>query len=203
MACNNCYEDFLCKCTPYSSAVSINTSVVQGQYFIRLIDVQGNKFDVDADWSAQSLEFQVSDFPDGYFSGAGSQFTLEVYRNDNVGFCAPVKIPLVRYYDCISVSITGGTSDKSTIGCGYDCAPSTSNQSSLVTFTDQTQVTISWAPFLGTYGNNPLIQVFHLVSPGIYQLADVAVQTSFIDGVLDSILIDNGGSATGYVVISS
>jgi hypothetical protein len=202
MACNNCYEDFLCKCTPYNSAVVINTSIEDGDYIVRLTDSNGNMFDADAVKVEAGLEFNVAAFPEGFFSGQGNQFNLEVFRTDITGKCASVKIPMVSYVDCITISVKGGSIDKSEIGCVLSCMPSAAQQSALVTFEDQETVTIPWAGYLATYGNNPLIQVYHLVSPDVYQLASISIQTNYINGVLDNIVIDNGGSASGYVVIS-
>lgn len=202
MGCSTCYEDFLCKCIPYNSNVVINTSVPDGDYTVRLTDSQGNKFDAEATKVAAGLEFSVTGFPDGFFSAQESKFTLEVFRTDVTGSCAPVRIPMVSFVECIGISVVGGSIDKSEIGCTLECAPTVAGQAALVTFTNQSTINIPWAPFLAVYGNNPNIQVYHLVSGSTYQLANVSIQTNYVNGVLDSIVIDNGGSATGYVSIS-
>jgi len=202
MGCNSCYEDFLCKCVPYDSVVTINTSVPDGDYMVRLTDTNGNKFDATAEKVTDGVSFNVHDFPDGFISGPGNEFTLEVFKVDAPGSCTPITIPMVSFVNCIKVNIIGGSVDKSSIGCTLECSPTTSNQSALVTFTDQDEVDIPWAPFLTNYGNNPLIQVYHQVSPGVYQLANVSIQTNYVDNVLDNIVVLNAGPATGYVVIS-
>jgi hypothetical protein len=55
---------------------------------------------------------------------------------------------------------------------------------------------------LASFGNSPTVQIYHLVSADTYQLVDVSVQHIFTDGILASIEVDNGGVATGYILIS-
>jgi hypothetical protein len=83
---------------------------------VRVTDAQGNIYDAPGTWNAGDLDFNVYDFPDGLFSAPGNVIKIEVLL-DSSDQCAAVRIPLLKYYDCIEISINGGTAEKEEIGC--------------------------------------------------------------------------------------
>jgi len=126
-------------------------------------------------------------------------FTLQVQDNG----CKPVKFKVAQEYNCINFTIKGGTYEKDTLGCDFSCTPVAGDQNLLLPFTDEDVVTIEWTSgLLASFGSSPSIQVYHLISGSTYQLVDVAVQTVFTDGILTSIVVENAGPATGYLLIS-
>jgi hypothetical protein len=46
------------------------------------------------------------------------------------------------------------------------------------------------------------VQVYHELSQGVYQLVGVTIDQIRNNGVLTDINIDNGGQATGYILLS-
>lgn len=199
MGCTTCFEDYIAKC-PESISVFAQLPVLAPyeNYTWTIRDkfdhIYSGSFITDEDGFWQ---IDIDDLPDGLLTSYSGQFLLQVQDST----CKPIKFKIAQEYDCISFHIKGGTFVKDTIGCNFDCQPAP-NQSALVVFEDVASVTIPWAAYLGLFGNNPTIQVYHELSPGVYQLAEVAIQTVYEDGILQSIEIDNAGVATGYVVIS-
>lgn len=117
MGCTSCYEDWLCKCLPYDSTITINTNLPVGNYKVVITDHAGNKFQTDVSvYDQGSFELNIADFPEGLFSGPGNTVKIEVMAADG---CTPIKIPILSEYDCIEAEIKGGTMDKSNIGCFF------------------------------------------------------------------------------------
>lgn len=198
MNCNSCFQDYLAKCN-LSIQVYAQLSPLSDYRWI-IEDKFGNlyqgEFTTDADGFWQIL---VADLPPGMLTQYSGDFTLQVQDSG----CKPVKFKAASEYDCINFHIKGGNYEKDTLGCDFSCTPAAGSQTSMVQFEDDATVTITWtAGLLVAFGNSPTIQVYHETSPDVFQLVDVEVNQVFNTGILQSIEIDNGGIATGYVLIS-
>jgi len=200
MECNTCFNDFIAKCnTEINVFAQLPALPLYDSYKWVITDSLDRKFEGDFVVDENGFwQILVADLPEGLLTQYSGDFRLEVYDSS----CKPVKFKIAQEYDCISFEIKGGTFTKDYIGCSFSCTPPLASQTTLIAFTDAATVDITWAPYLATYGNNPLVQVYHLVSGTTYQLVDVAIQQTFTDGVLTSITINNAGVATGYVLIS-
>lgn len=198
MNCNCCFTDYIAKC---NLAIQVYAQLAPLSDYIWIItDKFGNKYqgefttDADGFW-----EIPVDQLPSGLLTQYSGEFTLQVQDSG----CKPVKFKIAAEYDCVNFTVKGGTYEKDTIGCDFSCTPAAGSQTSMVQFEDDATVTITWtAGLLAAFGNSPSIQVYHETSPDIFQLVDVEVNQVFSSGVLQSIEIDNGGAATGYVLIS-
>lgn len=200
MGCNTCFEDYVAKC---NDTITIYGQLASLPLYESYTWVITDKFDRKYEGSFQVdengfWEIPVTQLPDGLLTEYSGSFKLEAFDEG----CKPVKFKIAQEYDCISFGVKAGTFTKDFLGCNFNCVPNPAGQSALYPFTAQSEVTINWAPYLALYGNSPVIQVYHLISGTTYQLVDVAVQQVFTDGILTSIIIDNAGVATGYVVIS-
>lgn len=117
MSCRTCFEDWICKCLPYDSGITINANLAVGNYVVVITDKFENKYSVPvAVYDQGSFTINIADFPEGLFSEFGGTVKIEVMETDG---CTPIKIPLLNEYDCIEVSIHGGTMEKSNIGCFF------------------------------------------------------------------------------------
>ena len=200
MTCDTCFTDTLAKCNDtikvYAQLPALS---LYSSYRWVITDKFNNKYEgsfvPDEDGF---FEIPVDELPEGLLTQYSGSFLLQVYGDG----CKPVNFKIAQEVDCINFVIEGGTFVKDTLGCAFTCVPTPAGQSALYPFTDADTVSITWAPYLSIYGNNPTIQVYHLISPGVYQKVDVQIQQVFTDGVLTSIEIDNGGVNTGYIVIS-
>lgn len=196
MNCNCCFTDFIAKC---NLAITVYAQLAPlSDYRWIITDKFGNKYqgefttDSDGFW-----EIPVDQLPSGLLTQYSGEFTLQVQDSG----CKPTKFKIAAEYDCINFTVKGGTYEKDTLGCEFTCAAG-SSQTSMVQFEDDAMVTITWtAGLLAAFGNSPSIQVYHETSPDVFQLVDVEVNQVFSAGVLQSIEINNGGVATGYVLI--
>lgn len=196
--CCTCFTDYLAKCnteiTVYAqlSPLTEYTWVITDKFskkYQGIFTTDSNGF-----WT-----IPVDELPSGLLTEYSGLFSLEVMDSG----CKPVKFKIAQEYSCIDFVVKGGTYEKDTLGCDFSCTPAAGTQTQLVTFTDEDEITITWtAGLLASFGNSPTIQVYHLVSPGVYQLVDVTVQHVFTDGVLTSVVVENAGPATGYILIS-
>lgn len=196
--CCTCFTDFIAKCntelTVYAQLIPLT------DYRWIITDKFSKKYEGDFTTDSDGFwSIPVADLPAGLLTEYSGLFTLEVQDTG----CKPTKFKVAQEYTCIDFTVKGGTYEKNTLGCDFSCSPAIGNQTGLFPFTDEDEVAIEWTSGLLTaYGNSPSVQVFHSVGPNSYQLVDVAVQHVFTDGVLTSILVDNAGVATGYVLIS-
>lgn len=196
--CSTCFVDFLAKCNLEIQVYAQLSPLTSYRWVIS--DKFGKKY--EGDFTTDSDGFwtiPVDELPSGLLTEYSGLFTLEVMDSG----CKPVRMKIAQQYSCIDFTVKGGTYEKNTLGCDFSCTPVEGTQTRLVPFVDQANVTIEWtATLLTAFGNSPTVQTFHLVAPDTYQLVDVAIQHVFTDGVLTSILVDNAGIATGYVLIS-
>lgn len=200
MSCSTYFTDFIAKCNDTINVYAQLPSLpLYDSYRWVITDKNDHKYegsflvDENGFW-----EMAVEDLPEGLLTQYGGDFKLEVYDSS----CKPVKFKIAQEYDCIRFNVKGGTFTKDYIGCSFNCVPTPAGQSALVPFSEEETVTINWAPYLSTYGNSPVVQVYHSTGPDTYQLVDVQIEQIFTDGVLSTININNGGANSGYVVIS-
>ena len=195
--CFDCYPDYLVRC---STEIAVNAQLAPLSTYSWIIT---DKFDRQYSGQFTTNEngfwtIDVDDLPAGLLTQFSGQFKLQV-QDDS---CKPIKFKIAQEYDCIVFELKAGTREKNTIGCDFECTPTSGSQTLLFPFTEQ-NVTIPWTPTLRSqYGNSPTVQVYHLVSGTTYQLVDVEVQHVFTDGLLTSIVVNNSGDITGYVLIS-
>lgn len=198
MSCSTCFIDYIAKCNlevqMYAQLAPLS------DYTWVITDKFGNKYqgnfttDADGFWT-----IPVDELPSGLLTQYSGLFKLEVQDSG----CKPVKFKVAQEYDCIEFTVKGGTYEKNTLGCDFTCSPAVGSQTGIFNFTDASTFAITWTPaLLAAFGNNPSVQVYHLVAPDTYQLVDVSVEQVFSGPVLQEIDIDNAGSATGYVLIS-
>jgi hypothetical protein len=196
--CCTCFTDWIAKCnlslTVYAQLAPLTeyTWVISDKFSKKY----SGQFTTDSDgfWA-----IPVDELPPGLLTEYSGLFTLEVMDSG----CKPVRMKIAQEYSCIDFVVKGGSYEKDTLGCDFSCTPAAGDQNLLLNFADEDVITIEWTSgLLASFGSSPSIQVYHLVSPNVYQLVDVAVQTVFTDGILTSILITNSGEATGYVLIS-
>lgn len=117
MSCTNCFEDWICKCLPYDSTITINSPLPLGNYVVVVTDKFENKYSVPVSiYDVGSFEINIADFPEGLFSEHGGVVRIEVMAADG---CTPVKIPMTGEYDCIEIDVHGGTMGKSQVGCFF------------------------------------------------------------------------------------
>lgn len=197
-ACICCFSDFLAKCNTSIEVFAQLQPLTSYRWVIS--DKFGHKY--EGDFTTDSDGFwtiPVDQLPAGLLTEYSGMFSLEVMDTG----CRPVTFKVAGEYNCIDFTVKGGTYEKNTLGCDFSCTPVEGTQTRLVPFEDEENIEIEWTGTLLTaFGNSPTVQVFHLVAPDTYQLVDVAIQHVFTDGVLTSILVDNGGAETGYVLIS-
>lgn len=198
MECNYCFQDYLAKCNLEIQVYAQLSPLTDYTWIIT--DKFGNKYqgefttDADGFWT-----IPVDELPPGLLNQYSGTFTLEVQDSG----CKPAKFKVAQEYDCINFGIKGGTYEKNTLGCSFECSPAAGTQTTLIPFTNDDEITITWtAGLLAAYGNSPMIQVYHETAPNTFQLVDVTIEHVFTDGVLTSIVVTNAGPATGYILIS-
>jgi len=198
MSCTTCFEDFIAKCNLEIQSYLQLAPLTDYKWVItdrRDLKYQGD-FTTDADgfWV-----IPVDQLPPGLLTEFSGLFTLEV---QDLG-CKPVKFKAAQEFYCAQFTIKGGTYEKNTLGCDFTCSPAVGSQTGIFPFTSVSTFSITWTPaLLAAFGNSPSVQVYHLTAPDTYQLVDVTIEQVFNSGVLQQIDIDNGGVATGYVLIS-
>lgn len=115
MSCKTCFEDWICKCVPYSDFIVLNTNVPAGDYTYFLTDKNEHKYSGVATREADgTLTIPIADFPDGFFTEYSGSFKIEIFTDEG---CTPVPILLAKKYDCIEFDVKGGTFEKNEIGC--------------------------------------------------------------------------------------
>ena len=198
MSCTTCFTDYIAKC---NLQLQVYAQLAPLSDYIWIItDKFQNKF--HGDFTTDSNGFwtiPVDELPPGMLTQFSGLFTLEVQDSG----CKPVKFKVAQEFSCIDFVVKGGTYEKNNLGCDFSCTPAAGSQTQLIPFTDDDEITVEWTSgLLAQFGNSPVIQVYHLISGTTYQLVVVTIQQVFTDGVLTSIIINNGGPATGYVLIS-
>ncbi len=198
MSCSTCFTDYIAKCN-LEVQVYAQLSPLTGYTWI-ISDKFGKKYQGDFTTDADGFwTIPVDQLPAGLLTEFSGLFTLEVQDSG----CKPVKFKVAQEYDCIDFTVKGGTYEKNTLGCDFTCSPAVGSQTGIFPFTNATTFSITWTPaMLAAFGNSPTVQVYHLTAPDTYQLVDVSIEQVFSLGILQSIEVDNGGVATGYILIS-
>jgi hypothetical protein len=198
MACSLCFSDYIAKCNTELTVFAQLAPLTDYTWIItdKFTNKYEGQFTTNSDgfWS-----IPVDELPAGLLTQYSGLFTLEVQDSG----CKPVTFKIAMEYDCIDFTVKGGTYEKDTIGCDFSCTPAVGSQTGIFPFTSVEDFEIEWTTALrNAFGNNPSAQVYHLIAPDTYQLVDVSVQQVFESGLLQSINVENGGVASGYVLIS-
>lgn len=115
MGCNIYFDDWICKCVPYSDVIILNTNVEAGSYTYILTDKNEHKYSGVATREADgTLTIPISDFPDGFFTPYSGSFKIEIFTDEG---CTRIPILLAKKYDAIEMIVNGGTVEKNEIGC--------------------------------------------------------------------------------------
>lgn len=199
MSCKSCFTDYICHCIPYNDFIKINTALTPASTYNWIIT---DKFENQYSGSVVAendgtLEIPIAGLPDGLLTQFGGTFKIEIQDDE----CSSLKIPIAKKYDCIEIEVKGGSREKNEIGCAIQCNQ-VAGTSLLIPFTDQSTVSIDWTLYDDIYGNNPVVQVYHNTGGNNNELVTVEITQVRENGVLTEINIDNGGIATGYVLIS-
>lgn len=197
--CGCSFIDYICHCVPYDDFIQINTSLTPFESYTWVItDAFSNQYSGTADAESDgTLQIPIAALPDGFLNPFRGKFIIHLED----GSCGPIMFPLAKMYDSVEIEVRGGTMEKNTIGCEIVCSGAGA-QNILIPFTDVETVTVTWSEYSASLGNNPSVQVYHLISPGVYQLVEVTIEQIRSNGTLISIEIDNGGPATGYILLS-
>lgn len=200
MGCGLTFFDHLSNC---NNSIRVNALLEPATPYVWCIKDKFNK-----EYTGNSIsnadgfiDILLSDLPDGFFTPFSGSFSLSILDGD----CRKKDFKMASFYDEIHFNITGGTRVKDALGCDFDCNVSGNDggASAIFTFEDISEVNIPWTSLLrGIYGNTPAIDVYFLVSADVYQKQEgLAIQ--LVGGIynLTEINIDNGGPATGYVLI--
>lgn len=199
MECTECFSDYLVQCVDSIRVFAqLEPLTAYTWVVIDKFDKQySHEFTTDADgfW-----EIDIDDLPEGLLTQFSGVFILQV---QDAG-CKPIKFKIAQEYDCVMFELRGGSRLKNTIGCDFSCTPASGVQSRMFSFEDTDDFVITWTDALRlTYGNAPVIQVFHEVSTGVFTSVTVSIDKTYdIDDNLISITIHNGGVQTGHVIVS-
>ncbi len=203
MHCDNAFRESICHCIPYEDEIVVNTALTPGlelTWFItdKFEQVYSGSVTIDTDGK---IHIPIAELPDGLLNQYAGVFSLHF---EEVGTCKRLSIPLAKNYDEVILNIIGGNNQKNTIGCDVPC--SGPGASTLINFDMYDGIiTIDWTEqYSSVYGNWPTVQVYQQSEsdPDAYDLVSVQVQQIRSGQTLQEIIVDNGGSANGYVVIS-
>ena len=199
MACKNAFYDFLSNC---NTDIKVNALLLPATAYAWIII---DKF--DKQYSGEIITdgdgfftIAVADLPAGLLNEFAGSFKMELFEDA----CKKVDFKMAQFYDSIEFNVKAGTRVKDNLGCDFSCdTTGGSGNSAVFPFTSAATINIPWTAFLKQlYGETPTVQVYHQTSPGIFQLVNVAV--TMVGGPYDltEIDIDNGGTATGYVLVN-
>lgn len=196
--CSTAFHDYLVSC---EDAILINTQLTPStDYQWVITDKFGNQYSGTGTTDAEGrLSVEVEDLPAGLLNPYGGAFTLWVQNTD----CQRVPLKMARNYDEIVFDVKPGSRIKDELGCPFECTVTANpDQSFTQFFEEETEFDVEWTELLrGLYGNTPTVQVYHLVAPDTYQLADVAIQLESPYGILQNIHVNNAGAANGFIVV--
>lgn len=200
MGCGNTFFDYISNC---GSTIKVNALLFPAVPYTWLLkDKFGNNYSgISIADEEGFITIDVTDLPDGFFTPWSGTFVLHIEDEDG---CGIRDFKVAQMFESITFHVKGGTHVKNNLGCSFDCnASSNGGNSAIFIFTDQSSIVIPWTSLLRSiYGGTPTVQVYHLIAPDTYQLANVTVDMIGGPYALSEIDIDNGGPATGYVLIS-
>ena len=197
MSCTTCFTDRIGKC---ETALQVYAQLLPlTDYTWVITDKFGHKYDGAVTTDVDGFfSIPVADLPAGLLTPYSGDFKLEVMDST----CKPIKFKMASEYDCVIFDVFGGSLTKENIGCDFTCAGESGAQSVLIPFADVDNVSIDWSTYSSVLGNNPVVQVYVVDINGIYNLTTVEIQQVRTDGILETINIDLGGIATGYIILS-
>lgn len=116
MNCKCCFEDYICKCVPYGSTITLNSFLTPlHEYTYVITDKFANKYTGTAiSDNLGHLEINTADVPEGFFTEFSGHFKLEIMDSDK---CTPINFLMVGEYGCVEFDVVGGTTDKDFLGC--------------------------------------------------------------------------------------
>lgn len=200
MGCGHTFFDFISNC---GSTLKVNALLSPAiPYEWQITDKFNNTYSGISIADEQGfISIDVTDLPDGFFTPWSGTFVLKIKDPNSCGFN---DFKIAQFVESIQFDVKGGTRIKESLGCDFDCnAGDAANSNAIFTFTNQSNVVIPWTSLLKSiYGNAVTVKVFHLTAPDTYQEANVVVDMVGGPYDLSEIDIDNGGPATGYVLIS-
>lgn len=200
MDCQNSIYDYLVSC---EDAIKIYALLQPATTYNWVItDKFGKQYSGLALTDANGFpSIAVDDLPPGLLTPFSGEFSLRFQDADT---CKWVDFKAAKVYDEIRFEVKGGSRVKDELLCSFECSTDGSGNSAVFTFTDEAIVDIPWTSLLNSlYGNSPTVQVYHETSPDTFELASVAITLDQTGYTLNSINVDNGGPATGYVLINS
>ena len=104
MNCNCCFQDYLAKCN-LSIQVYAQLSPLSDYIWI-ITDKFGNKYQGEFTTDSNGFwEIPVDELPSGLLTQYSGDFTLQVQDTS----CKPVKFKVAQEYDCINITVKGGT----------------------------------------------------------------------------------------------
>lgn len=199
MGCRNSFIDTISNCM---TSIRVNALLVPATPYTWLItDKFGNQYTGESITDgAGFFDIAVGDLPDGFFTAYSGEFKLEILD----GNCRKIDFKMAKYYDSIAFAATAGPRVKDNLGCDFDCQTTGGGpgNSAVFPFEDVENVVIPWTALLkNLYGGQPDVNVYQEIAPGEYQKVSVAI--TMVGGPYDltEIDVDNGGSATGYVLV--
>lgn len=200
MSCNQAFFDHISNC---NTAIRVNALLTPARPYTWVIsDKFGHEYAGESITNADGfMDIAVADLPDGLLTPYSGEFKIVIYED----VCRKATFKLAKEYDSITFTVAGGTREKDNIGCDFSCSTDGNGpaNSAVFPFTNVANLVIPWTNFLKSlYGSTPTAQVYHEVAPGEFQLVSVAV--TMVGGPYDltEIDVDNGGPATGYLLIS-
>lgn len=198
MSCSEVFRDFLVKCSDRIRLNIILPILPYAAYSWLITDKFGNQFTGTLLQDDDGYFIDLEDLPAGLLTEFSGDFVVKILRNDLE--CKPTPLLVAKYYDSIEFCVRPGSREKDYLGCKVDCEVAPIGGSVMIPFEDQDIVVIPWTSNMQTlFGDTPIVQVYHEISSGVYQLVSVAVE---MDSPLTSVTITNAGPATGYVIIN-
>jgi hypothetical protein len=200
MSCNCAFLDYISNC---NDAIKVNALLIPARPYTWVVtDKFGKEYSGESISDGEGfISIAVTSLPDGFLTEFSGEFKLEIYED----VCRKAEFKMAKMYDSIRFTVGGGTRIKDNLGCDFTCdtGGSSAPNSAVFPFDAAANITIPWTNFLKSlYGGTPTVQVYQEISPGVYQLANVAVTMVGGPYDLNEIDIDNGGPASGYVLIN-
>lgn len=200
MSCSAFFIDHISNCNERIRVNALLEPATPYEWCIR--DKFGKEYTGQSVSNAEGfIDIEIADLPDGFFTPYSGLFSLIILD----GQCKKTDFKIAQYFDEIRFDVTGGSRVKDQLGCDFACVapPGSGGASAIFTFEDAAVVDIPWTSLLRSiYGNTPTIDIYFETGPDTYQKQE-GLQVTLVGGVynLTGINIDNGGPATGYVLI--
>lgn len=197
MKCYNTFEDYLAVCP---ESIKVRALLAPAEtYTWNITDKFGRVYEGEVLTDGNGFfEIPIADLPLGLLTQYSGDFKLTILD----GGCRAIKFKMADEYEALFFHIVGGSAVKDTLGCEFSCTPAPGS-TAMIPFTAASTVNIDWDDYDEDLGNNPTFQIYHELSPGIFTLVSVEVIQTRASGVLTDVVINNGGPATGYIIISS